>query len=465
MTQLDINVHQVTRIEGHGNIILRARDGRVEEVKWEVTESPRLFEAMLRGRYYDDVAHIASRICGICSIAHSTASIQATEAAFGIQLSEQARRLRQLLYDAELLESHVLHAYFLAFPDFLGVDSALPLVNTHPEAVLRALRLKKLAYNLAELLAGRKTHPISLVVGGFARLPDLGELKAIRNRLEAALVDLEETVKLFKTIKFPDFQRETEYIALTDPREYAFISGRIASTDAGITPVDRYLEVTNEFCVPHSTAKYTRNKRDSYMVGALARFNINQAQLLPMARKAAAELGLSAPCHNPFMITAAQVVESLHAAEDSLRLMDAILSKGLKEETVTVKVRAGRGVGVVEAPRGILFHDYTYDENGMVTRANCIIPTNQNHNNIQKDMEALVPLILRRSEDEIRLTLEMLVRAYDPCVSCSTHLVTVDGKRCPISSRDSGERKGIAELWVMSSISPLPAASCPIAHP
>lgn len=428
MKQININVHQVTRIEGHGNIVLNARDGKIEELRWEVTESPRLFEAMLRGRYYEDVSHIASRICGICSIAHSTASIQATEAAFGIQPSEQTLLLRKLLYNAELLESHVLHAYFLVAPDFLGAGSVFPLVETHKEAVLRALHLKKLAYNLAELLAGRKTHPLSCVVGGFAKLPDLSELEAIRGRLEDALVDLDATVELFKTLSIPDFVRETEYIALKDPKEYAFINGEIASTDAGMIPVTNYPEVTNEFCVPHSTAKYTRNKRDSYMVGALARFNINHDQLLPRAKRAATELGLSAPCHNPFMITVAQVVETVHAIEDSINLIDQILARGLEEEHNPVKVRAGRGIGAVEAPRGILFHDYTYDENGVLTEANCIIPSNQNHNNIQKDMEALVPLVLAEPEDKIRHTLEMLVRAYDPCVSCSTHALKVTFK-------------------------------------
>jgi len=426
--QVNINVHQVTRVEGHGNIVLSARDGKIEELRWEVTESPRLFEAMLRGRYYDDVSHIASRICGICSIAHSTASIQATEAAFGIQPSEQTLLLRKLLYSAELLESHILHALFLVAPDFLGVGSVFPLVATHKDVVLMALRLKKLAYNLAELLAQRKTHPLSCLVGGFAKLPDLSELEAIRGRLEDALVDLDATVELFKTLSIPDFVRETEYIALKDPKEYAFISGEIASTDAGVTPVADYLEVTNEFCIPHSTAKYTRNKRDSYMVGALARFNINHDQLLPRARRAATELGLSAPCHNPFMITVAQVVETVHAIEDSINLIDQILARGLEEEKNLMKVRAGRGIGAVEAPRGILFHDYTYDENGVLTEANCVIPTNQNHNNIQKDMEALVPLILGESEDKIRLTLEMLVRAYDPCISCSAHALKVTFK-------------------------------------
>jgi sulfhydrogenase subunit alpha len=426
--KVNINVHQVTRVEGHGNILVNAKDGMIEEIKWEVTESPRFFEAMLCGRYYQDVPYIASRICGICSIAHSTASIQATEAAFGIQPSKQTLLMRKLLYNAELLESHVLHVLFLAAPDFLGVDSVFPLVKTHKEVVLMAVRLKKLAYNLAELLAGRKTHPLSCLVGGFAKLPDLKELKNIRNRLEASLGDLDRVVRLVKTFSIPDFARETEYIALKDPREYAFISGDIASTDAGITPPSKYLEVTNEFCVPHSTAKFTKNKRDSYMVGALARVNINHDQLLPQAKRVAKELGMSAPCHNPFMITVAQVVEIVHATEDSMNIIDQMLSRGLIEEDSRVKVRAGRGIGAVEAPRGILFHDYTYDENGVLTKANCIIPTNQNHNNIQKDMEALVPLKLSQPQDEIRQTLEMLVRAYDPCISCSAHSLKVSFK-------------------------------------
>jgi sulfhydrogenase subunit alpha len=428
VTAIKVNVHQVTRVEGHGNIVLNASDGRIEELKWEVTESPRLFEAMLRGRSYQDVAFIASRICGICSIAHTTASIQATEAAFGIKPSEQTILLRKLLFNAEMLESHVLHVLFLAAPDFLGVDSVIPLVATHRDVVLMALRLKKLAYNLAELLAGRKTHPISCIVGGFAKLPDLGELKAIRSRIEEALVDFETIVKLAKTFKIPNFVRETEYISLKHSDEYAFIRGEIYSSDAGVTPVSEYLGVTNEFCVPHSTAKYTKNKRDSYMVGALARFNNNYDQLLPRAKEAAHKLGLKAPCHNPFMITVAQLVECFHVAEHSLSLIDQILARGLKEEDNRVKVRVGRGVGAVEAPRGILFHDYTYNDQGILTEANCIIPTNQNHNSIQKDFEALVPQILDKPQDEIRHTLEMVVRAYDPCISCSAHSLKVTFK-------------------------------------
>jgi len=425
MTQLNINVHHITRVEGHGNITVNAKEGKIEEITWAIPESPRFFEAMFRGLNYEDVTWIAPRICGICSIAHSTASIQATEAAFAIQPSEQTMLLRRLMYHAETLQSHVLHFYFLVAPDFLGVGSVFPLVNTHKEVVLRALRLKKLANDLADLIGGRKTHPLSCVVGGFVKFPESSQLRAMQQRLTQAMGDLKETVELFKGLKIPDFIRETEYIALKATKEYAFISGDISSTDTSTAPINDYLEMTNEFCVPQSTAKFSKHNRDSYMVGALARFNNNYSQLLPEAQKAVEELGLKAICHNPYMISIAQIVESIHAVEDSLRLIDQIIAQGLKEEKPEVKVKAGRGIGAVEAPRGILFHDYTYDDKGVLTKANCIIPTNQNHNNIQKDMETLVPKIIDKSQEEITHLLEMLVRAYDPCISCSTHFLEV----------------------------------------
>jgi len=425
MTELNINVHHLTRVEGHGNIIVTARNGKVKEITWEIPESQRFIEAMMRGESYEDVVWIAPRICGICSIAHSTCSIQATEAAFGVQLSEQTMLLRKLLFNAETLQSHVLHLYFLAAPDFLNVGSVIPLVSTHPEVALRALRMKKLANDLGDLIGGRKTHPMACIVGGFAKLPEASQLKTMQQRLTQSMGDLKETVKLFKSFKIPDFTRETEYIALRDTKEYAFISGDIASTDTGTTPITDYLEITNEFCVPHSTAKFTKHNRDSYMVGALARFNNNYSQLSSEAQKTAEDLELKPICHNPYMINVAQIVESVHVVKDSLRILNELITRGIKEERPEVKVKAGRGIGAVEAPRGILFHDYTYDDKGVLTKANCVIPTNQNHNNIQKDMEKLVPHIINRSQDEITHMLEMLVRAYDPCISCSTHFLTV----------------------------------------
>lgn len=416
-----INVHQLTRVEGHGNIIVRVSNGKVEEVRWEVTESPRFFEVMLRGRRWDEVHHIASRICGICSVSHQFASLEATEAAFGIRPSEQTILLRKLLYDGEIIESHIFHLYFLAAPDFLGAGSAFQLLDSHKEVVLCGLRLKKLGNDIMEVIGGRAVHPQAAIVNGFGRLPSNEALSSLQSKLTNALPDLEATVELFKALELPQFTRETEYIALKHPEEYALIRGYPSSTDTGLATLEQYADIANEYCVPHSTAKLTKHARESYAVGALARVNNNYEQLNHLAKKAANELGLRPLCCNPFMNNTAQVVETIHVVEEGIDLVDRLLRIGVQEEESVVPIRAGRGIGAVEAPRGLLIYDYTYDENGYIVEANCVIPTNQNHANIQHDLEALVPRYLDRDENELRLLCEMLVRSYDPCISCSTH--------------------------------------------
>ena len=416
-----INVHQLTRVEGHGNIIVRVSNGKVEEVRWEVTESPRFFEVMLRGRRWDEVHHIASRICGICSVSQQFASLEATEAAFGIRPSEQTILLRKLLYDGEIIESHIFHLYFLAAPDFLGAGSAFQLLDSHKEVVLCGLRLKKLGNDIMEVIGGRAVHPQAAIVNGFGRLPSNEALSSLQSKLTNALPDLEATVELFKALELPQFTRETEYIALKHPEEYALIRGYPSSTDTGLATLEQYADIANEYCVPHSTAKLTKHARESYAVGALARVNNNYEQLNHLAKKAANELGLRPLCCNPFMNNTAQVVETIHVVEEGVDLVDRLLRIGVQEEESVVPIRAGRGIGAVEAPRGLLIYDYTYDENGYIVEANCVIPTNQNHANIQHDLEALVPRYLDRGENELRLLCEMLVRSYDPCISCSTH--------------------------------------------
>ena len=422
---LSIHVHHVTRIEGHGDIEVNLKKGTIEQCSWKVVEAPRFFEAFLQGRSYQEVNHITSRICGICSIGHQMASLKATEAALGVTISEQTRLLRKLLLHGENLQSHVLHTYFLVAPDFFGAGSVFPLVRTHKEVVVRALSLKKLANDLCDVVGGRTVHPIRCKVGGFSCLPKVSELEQIRSRLEAARSEVDKTVDLFTTLTIPPFERETEYIAISSKTEYPLYEGVLCSSDAGAFKDEDYRAVTNEYVVPQSTAKYTKHKRDAYMVGALARFNINYERLHPKAKKAAAALNLQAPCHKPFMISVVQVVEIVDSLENALTLIDTLLARGLKEERSEITPTAGRGIGMVEVPRGILFHDYTYNERGEILSANCIIPTNQNHANIQKDMETLLPMILDKPQADIRLSLEMLVRAYDPCISCSTHYLDV----------------------------------------
>ncbi|MFW6115093.1 MAG: Ni/Fe hydrogenase subunit alpha [Thermodesulfobacteriota bacterium] len=421
VSTIRIKVNQLTRVEGHGNLIVKASQGKLEELRWEITESPRFFELMLRGRPWHDAHVLASRICGICSVSHQLASIQATEAAFGIQPSGQTILLRRLLYVGEIIESHILHLYFLALPDFLNAQSTFSLMKSHQDTVLCGARLKKLGNDIMEIIGGRAVHPQAAVVNGFGRLPTKRALLNLRDSLEQSLPDLQATVDLFKGFELPDFSRETEYISLRNPEEYAFIRGSICSTDTGTAGLKDYLEITNEYCVPHSTAKLARHVRSSYAVGALARINNNFSQLHPLAKDAAAELSLQPMCFNPFMNHMAQVVETIHEMEEGIEVIEDLLRVGIQDEQISVTPRAGRGIGAVEAPRGLLIHDYSYGEDGHITGANCVIPTGQNHGNIQEDLEELVSDRLDKNEDELRLLCEMLIRAYDPCISCSTH--------------------------------------------
>ena len=427
MSGMKIEVHHVTRVEGHGNIVVDVKNGTIKECRFEVVEAPRFFEAFVRGRPYYELSHITSRICGICAVGHATTSLRATEKAFGVELSEQAWLLRKLNFHGEIIDSHVLHTYYLVAPDFFGVHSVIPLVETNREVVERALRIKKLSGDLCAMVGGRHTHPIALTVGGFTHTPTERELREMKERLEAARADMDATVDLFATLPWPEFERETEYVSLHKDDEYAFIDGTIVTSDGFSYPIEDYKKVTNEYCVSFSTAKWTKHNRDAYMVGALARLNNNFDQLHPRAKEAAKKLGLEPLVTNPFLNTAAQVVEMVHCVEDCIRIIDELLSRGVQpEEPPEVMPKSGEGVGACEVPRGVLFHHYTYDEDGRCAEANCIIPTNQNMANLNLDMQALLPQILDRPQEEVRHLLEMLVRAYDPCISCSAHFLTVE---------------------------------------
>ncbi|MFP4322812.1 MAG: Ni/Fe hydrogenase subunit alpha [Anaerolineales bacterium] len=424
-SNVKVDVHHLTRVEGHGNIVVDVQNGMLKQCELQIVETPRFFEAMLRGRPYEESSHITSRICGICAVGHATASLRATEKALGVTPSEQTVLLRKLNFHGEILDSHILHVYMLVTPDLVGTGSVIPLAKTAPEVVLRALRMKKLAGDLCKAICGRHTHPVAMTVGGFTHYPTLAELHDLRERFVAMQDDIEATVKLYKSLELPSFNRETEYIALHDPDEYCFIDGVIKSTDDVVKPIEDYRDVTNEQIVPHSSAKHAAHLRDSYMVGALARFNVNYPQLHPYAKEVATALGIKPKATNPYLNTVAQVVEIAHCCADAIERIDELLARDVVWEDPAPPTRtSGTGVGAADVPRGTLFHEYTIEE-GRVVGANCIIPTGQNLANIEADMREMVPEILEYTQEEITHRLEMLVRAYDPCISCSTHILDV----------------------------------------
>jgi coenzyme F420-reducing hydrogenase alpha subunit len=426
-----INVKHLTRVEGHGNIVVDVSGGEIEKVEWQVPEAPRFFETMVVGRDYSELATITSRICGICSIGHTFASLKATEAALGVEISEQTRVLRELLLHGETLQSHILHVCYLVLPDLFKVGSVLPLIGTHKDAVLLVTKIHRLANELCDMIGGRTTHPIRPKVGYFTMLPSREELEVLLGRLEESVGDLKQLADIFASVSggFPEFSRETEYLSLTYDKEYAFYDGKVTTTDIDrVIDASEYRGVVNEFVVPQSTAKYGKFNRESFMVGALARYNNNHSQLPALSREVAGKLGLDGIHYSPFKNNAAQIVECVFAVERSIAHVRWLLERELVLEKPEIKVGNGRGVGAVEVPRGILFHEYTYNDDGICVAANCVIPTNLNHNNIQKDFEKMVPEMLDLPQEELRFNLEMLVRAYDPCISCSTHFLDVEFK-------------------------------------
>ena len=432
MATVNIHVHELTRVEGHGDIILNAKDGTIEELKWAVTEAPRFFEAMFKGRSWRDASLLGSRICGICAVAHASTSVRATEEAFGLTLSEQDIKFRLLNYQGEMLESHVLHLMFLVAPDAFNAPSVLPLAATHPEAVKMALRCKKCGNMISDVICGRKLHPVAMTPGGWTGLPSEKQMRDLKEYVDAREDDFKMMVDVLVGAipNFPDyllnFERETEYLSLTHPDEFALYRGDIKSTDTGkVTDHRKYKDVIKERIVPHSTAKWTSSQRTSYGVGPLARVNNNFGQLNAQARAIADAVGWKPISCKTFDYNVTRLIETVHSYYEAKRLLAELLDTGWKHEMPEVKPKAGRGVGICEAPRGLLIHDYTYDDDGIITQANCIVPTCENHGNIEDDFRALVPQILDKPQLEIAHCLEMLVRAYDPCISCSVHMLNV----------------------------------------
>lgn len=423
--ELHIKIKEITRVEGHGNIVIDIKSGAVKQVRFEIIESPRFFEMMLRGRRYDEAHHIMSRICGICAVSHTSASLKAIEDALKIKISKQSLLLRELAFSGEVLQSHILHLFFLVFPDLLGAGSIAPLLQSHPELAKTGLELKRLANEICAAVGGRHIHPISLVPGGMAHAPKEAELKRLKAGLQGSFERLEYTLEFLSGIPAPDFAKEREFISLTSRGGYAMYDGTPHSdTGRDIKPVD-YTKRVKEYVVAHSTAKHAKTAKGTFMVGALARFNNGFKRLNSKGKAAAKRAGLKPGVKNPFLNNMAQLVECFHLTEEAVTTIDALLKTGVKPEPPKKPAGYGRGIGIVEAPRGTLYHDYTINKDGVIESAECIIPTAQNLRSIEEDLRAVVPTLLDRPKEKITQAVETLVRAYDPCISCSTHIMDV----------------------------------------
>ncbi len=418
-----IKVEYLTRVEGEGGLYVRTENGSVLDVKLNIFEPPRFFEGFLRGRHFQEVPDITARICGICPVAYQMSAVHALEAALGVTPGPEIRLLRRLLYCAEWIESHALHIYMLNAPDYLGYESVVALAGDHPQEVERGLRLKKIGNTLLEILGGRATHPVSACVGGFYKVPRARELRKLRDDLLWGLEAAKQTLSWVVTFKVPDFSPNYEFVSVFHPDEYPMNERRIVSSDGiDIDPVD-FERVFLEEHVAHSTALHSvrADRATSYLVGPLARLALNFEKLLPQAKAAACDIVTTRPGRNPFRGIVARAIELMHAYEEALAIIEAYQEPATSR--VEVKVHAGEGCAATEAPRGLLYHRYRINDQGLVEAARIIPPTAQNMRRMEDDLRELLPGILQRPDAEIAQTCENLIRTYDPCISCSTHFL------------------------------------------
>lgn len=427
-----ITVDHLTRVEGHGAIKVILEGDQINEVQLDVFEGIRLFEGLVRGRSAEDVTGIVSRICAICSHGHSVTSLQAIENALGVVVTPQTTKLRDLAYHGANIESHALHVFVLALPDLLGHSSVISLAETNPEAVAIALRLKRLGNTIQEVIGGRAVHPVNYTIGGFGRVPSTDELLHLKQRLTAGLDDCKLALDLLKGIDIPNYTHEFVRCAALVPQNGTFFFGNtIEVAEAGRhvrIPVEKYRTLTNEYLVPHSHAKRSAYDGRSYMVGALARLAINGSWVQGLARTAWKELKLSVPFDNILMNNMAQAVEMVFSVERALQLVDELLETGLKhEEPVPYSLRAGQGAAATEVPRGILFYSYELDQNGRILTADIITPTAQNLNHAEDQIRATVQdgTLYGVSDEDLQQRLAVVARAYDPCISCSVHVIRI----------------------------------------
>jgi coenzyme F420-reducing hydrogenase alpha subunit len=417
-----IDVSHLARVEGHGALQVEIDGDRVTDVRLELFEPPRFFEALLSGRRFTEAPDITARICGICPVAYQMSACHAMEAACGVRVDGPLRDLRRLLYCGEWIESHALHVYMLHAPDFLGYAGSIEMAEDHPEIVRRGLQLKKVGNDLMSLLGGREIHPINVRVGGFYRVPRRSELAPMVERLEWARDAALETVRWVASFDFPDLEPDYELVALRHPDEYPMNEGRLVSSrglDIEVAEFDRYFE---ERHLPHTNALHARIRgRDSYLTGPLARYSLNHDRLAPAAREAARDAGLGTTCTNPYRSIVVRSVEILQACEDALRILRAY--EPPDQAAVEVKPRAGVGHGCTEAPRGILYHRYEIDDDGVIRAANIVPPTSQNQLTIEADLGRVVEQSLHVEDPALTERCEGLVRCYDPCISCATHFL------------------------------------------
>jgi len=428
MRSKSIHIDYLARVEGEGGLHITFNDNQVSEVQLNIFEPPRFFEGFLRGRKFSEAPDITARICGICPVAYQMSSTHALERAFDVSVTGPLRALRRLLYCGEWIESHALHVFMLHAPDFLGYPDAIAMAKDHPDLVKRALQAKKAGNAIISLVGGREIHPINVRVGGFYQVPTRRALATLREDLLRGRELAVDAVGWTSTLPIPDFTQDYEFVALHHDHEYAMNEGVLVSNRGLNISTSEYEDHFVEDHVPYSTALHSTHRgHGAYLVGPLARYALNHAQLSPLAQETARQAGLGPITRNPFQSIIVRSVEMLYAFDEALAIIDDYTEP--ERPFVTVEPQAAVGAACTEAPRGILYHRYRLDADGTILEAKIVPPTSQNQQIIEDDLRQVAAQGVDWSDEDLAWRCEQTVRNYDPCISCSAHFLKVDVKR------------------------------------
>jgi len=408
----------ICKVEGHGSLDI---DFKNNKAYLNIHEGERLFEGLLIKRYLKDAPFITARICGVCPTVHYLTAICALENALKIKVSEETELLRKILLAGQIIQSHTLHLFFLALPDYLNLNSSLDLIKRYPAEFHLALTLKKFSDQIIEIIGGRSVHPISPQISGFDKIPTLSELNQLLNNAEEVLDKAASTIKLFSQLAYPEIENKTEYLSLNGSKDYSIYNGElIASNQQKSFKVINYNKEIKEIIKRYSTAKFSLRKGKGFMVGSIARFNIHVQNLNPKTRSLIKDVKIST--FNPFYNNLTQAIEIHHFLLEIISWIKRLLSLDLnKASTFNFSIKAGYGVGACEAPRGTLYHAYKINQSGLIEKCDIITPTAQNLTSIEEAANILLARTKNLTNKKRQNLLEMLVRAYDPCITCSVH--------------------------------------------
>ena len=420
----------LSRVAGQCALDLDIEGERIAAVRLRLLEPPRLFERLLEGYGYDQVVDAIARICGLCPVAYQVAAAQAFERLFGSEPSPWACAMRRVLCCGEWLQSHALHIHLLAAPDLLGVDDALAMARGHATVLERGLRLHALGADLVRLFGGRRAHPVGVRVGGFHHAPAKSDVEGLVVRLGAAIREAEELVRWTAAFDVPADEQPFTSVALGHPHEYAIGAGRIQSGDGLDVSVGQFEDELSTVQLPYSTAWHSQIHNRPYLVGPIARLNLNFRELPPAVRVVLETLPTPVPTHNMFHSVVARAVEVLLAVHEAHRLLEGY--EPPVAPAVPVHPVAGTAVGATEAPRGLLWLRFEIDSRGVLRHARIVPPTSQNQGRCEEDLRASLERFgLGHSDAELARHAERVIRNYDPCTSCAAHFLRLRVTRQP----------------------------------